>query len=215
MQAAETTELMDPLDGPKELRYNGVTIALDVYYTNIPEGSYFEGSETSYTYVVRMIEGSKTEWTKTEVNFADYKRRKVTTYRGVHVVATIKGSWYQFDMTTLLIQLTTSIALFAMATTAVEFLMLKLMPLRGVYRTMKIQETKDFSVLQQDLDQMSKKTKAELTYDDIEKMMEKYTSEEEAVSREDISVGITDRGNSVEMRQSFGSQPMARSGSRA
>lgn len=220
MQAAETSERMNPLDGPKPSRYDGLTIAMDVYYTNIPEGSLFPTMDSSplrktYTYVVRKIGGAKTEWTNTEVGFDNYKRRKVKTYRGINVVATVRGSWYEFDITTLLIQMTTSLALFALANTLVEAVMLKLLPLRGVYSTMKIQDTKDFSVLQQELDQMSAKTKAALTYDDIETMMEKYTSEEEAVSCEDISVGVIDRGRGVEMRRSFGSHPIARSGSHA
>ena len=59
-------------------------------------------------------------------------------------------------MSTLLIQLTSALALLSVASLIVEITMKKFLRLRGVYTSMKVKETPDFSILNQQLDQMSK-----------------------------------------------------------
>ena len=172
---------MSPLDKPilagskTPQRYTGMTVSLDVYYTNNANGSLFV-TPWAYEYVVSIIDGSKTEWTEVTVDKSGDTRDKYT-YRGVNMMASIGGEYLRFDPSTLLIQLTSALALLSVASLIVEITMSKCLRLRGVYTSMKVKETPDFSILNQQLDRMSKATAAKLTYRDIKDMLEEIDSD--------------------------------------
>ena len=155
---------VSPLDKPSQAggknpqRYTGMTVSLDVYYTNNKGNSPFL-TGWFYAYEVSIIDGSKTEWTKVAVDKSG-ESRQTYNYRGVNMIASINGKHIKFDMSTLLIQLTSALALLSVATMIVEITMKKFLRLRGVYTSMKVKETPDFSILTQQLDQMSKQTAA-------------------------------------------------------
>ena len=200
-----------PLDEPmseggnEPYRYGGLTVELNVRYTNIPDGHFFTSKAFyTYEYDIRLIKGAKTSWTETiEVFDGTTKTRNVLKYRGVNIVATVGGVWYDFDPTTLLIQLTTSLTLFAIASTVVEVAMIHFMPLRGVYRSMKIRETADFSILSQQLSSFSKKAKAELTYSAIKKMLKQVDSTEIPVHHDESEDEDVETGSAGSSRASF------------
>ena len=172
---------ISPLDKPSiggsrdPQRYTGMTVSLEVYYTNNAGGSFFI-TPWSYEYEISIIDGSKTEWTEINRDKSG-KRRDMYTYRGVNMMATVTGEELKFDPSTLLIQLTSALALLSVATLIVEFTMSKCLRLRGVYTSMKIKDTPDFSILNQQLDRMSKGTAAKLTYRDIKDMLEEIDSD--------------------------------------
>ena len=88
---------MSPLDklilaGSKTpQRYTGMTVSLDVYYTNNANGSLFV-TPWAYEYEVSIIDGSKTEWTEVTVDKSGDTRDKYT-YRGVNMMASIGGEY--------------------------------------------------------------------------------------------------------------------------
>ena len=63
----------------------------------------------------------------------------------IHLATEFGGRFGQFDPTTLLIQLTTSLSLLAMATLVTENIMLRFMPQKELYYNAKYDETHEFT----------------------------------------------------------------------
>ena len=84
---------VSPLDKPSQAggknpqRYTGMTVSLDVYYTNNKGNSPFL-TGWFYAYEVSIIDGSKTEWTKVAVDKSG-ESRQTYNYRGVNMMASI------------------------------------------------------------------------------------------------------------------------------
>jgi hypothetical protein len=172
---------ISPLDKPirsttsDPQRYTGMTVEMKVVYTNMPD-NYRTLTNWSYHYEISIIEGSKTEWIDVKTDLSGNKRDRYV-YRGVNILAAVNGKEYQFDPATLLIQLTSTLALLSVANLFVETLMSKVLRLRGVYTSMKIKEMPDFSILNQQLNCMTPATASKLTYLDIKDMLEEIDSD--------------------------------------
>lgn len=71
--------------------------------------------------------------------------RWLVNRHGIRLVFLVTGTLSKFDFTTLLIQLTTSLALYKVAVLVVDLIAIYLMPQRKHYRDYKYELTEDFS----------------------------------------------------------------------
>ena len=99
-------------------------------------------SGITYTYKVRAVEGTKSK--VSEQIFLDGQDKRLTRdIHGVKIVVLQTGQLGHFDATTLLLQLTTSLALLAASTTMVDLLMQYVLAKKKRYVGAKYQEVHD------------------------------------------------------------------------
>eukprot|EP00756_Hemistasia_phaeocysticola_P022060 Hpha_TRINITY_DN15810_c1_g8::TRINITY_DN15810_c1_g8_i1::g.191332::m.191332 len=142
--AAAGVKLDDVSFDNKTYRYTGVTLTVTVQYYNRNSWRFTPGS-TEYDYKVDSLP------------HADYKlndgvtlspnKRAVYDRHGVRVVFIRAGTLHAFEFNELLIQLTASLTLFAVANLLVDFLCTTVLPYHAVYRSYKYIKTIDFSDL--------------------------------------------------------------------
>lgn len=131
--------------GPADFRSFGAVLLLQVVYEN--RQHYFRGSPPiKYYYQPRLI--TNIDDYLTESVYTAYPYNRTVIYRkGLHIIGIIAGELGHFTFQTLLIQLTTSLALMKVATTAVDLIAINILPAKILYRKAKYEKTEDFSDL--------------------------------------------------------------------
>eukprot|EP01116_Phalansterium_solitarium_P025566 TRINITY_DN983_c0_g1_i1.p1 TRINITY_DN983_c0_g1~~TRINITY_DN983_c0_g1_i1.p1 ORF type:complete len:461 (-),score=124.17 TRINITY_DN983_c0_g1_i1:342-1724(-) len=130
----------------KPYRQFGGVILLMIYYDNHEHGFVANQNIIYYAYRPIIITGiddfvEETIWT-------DFPTEQVKLLRrGIRVVAVLTGNLGKFDFQTLLVQLTSAIALIAVSKTVVDLLAVYVLPRRQHYYKAKYEETADFSDL--------------------------------------------------------------------
>lgn len=125
---------------PSTYRFMGLVIRASVVYDNT--GTLIEGSSPSnIKYHYKFYVKPKTIFHVQVVQKgSNIHKRTIHHLYGPRVVFDAGGKLGQFQLNQLIIQLTTSLAMFALATTIVDFLMLYVLPNRVRYEAYKYQE---------------------------------------------------------------------------
>uniref|UniRef100_A0A7S1GFI7 Purinergic receptor n=1 Tax=Bicosoecida sp. CB-2014 TaxID=1486930 RepID=A0A7S1GFI7_9STRA len=120
------------------IRYDGAILVLNIEYTNIKPWSGVQ-PDITYEYKLDVLHGTKS---KVEQQiFKQYpQQRVIRDQHGLKLVVIQTGRLGIFDVQTLLVQLTTTLTLFAAATTLVDLLALYVLPHRAAYRDAKVEE---------------------------------------------------------------------------
>lgn len=124
--------------GKGNKRYNGMILLLTIEYSNVLP---WKGVQRTISYVYRteLILGTKSK--VFDEIFVDYPHTRVTrNLHGIKLVVLQTGQLGTAQAGTLLLQLTTSLALLAAATTIVDMLALYGLPHKSAYRDAKIDE---------------------------------------------------------------------------
>merc|ERR1711937_679413 len=93
----------------------------------------------SYYYEIQLSKGPPNSWSTTTQDWEG--KRYVWTKWGITINPQVEGEFFHFDIPTMLVQMTSTLTLLAGATFIVEQVMLKLLPLRTYYQTVKYIET--------------------------------------------------------------------------
>ena len=122
-------------------RDNGFIVNLIVRYSNKPafKNKWFKDEHMSYYYEIQLSKGPPNSWSTTTQDWEG--KRYVWTKWGITINPQVEGEFFDFDIPTMLVQMTSTFTLLAGATFIVEQVMLKLLPLRTYYRTVKYIET--------------------------------------------------------------------------
>lgn len=142
----------DEYTGPQSYRNFGAVILLSVVYDNVE--NYFSGNPPIlYHYRPQLI--TDVDDYAVDSYYTSYPNNRTLVHRkGIRIVGLMAGEIGAFTFQALLIQLTTSIALVKVATTAVDLLAIHLLPRKVLYKNAKFEKTDDFGDL--------KKSKIEL-----------------------------------------------------
>lgn len=136
--------------------YSGIVLMLFVNYNNL-------NGKTRYTYRVQQIEGADYKnFEPRSSNPSDITAPRTLIKRaGVKTVIIINGDLAKFDFQTLLIQAVSAMGLLSVATLVVELVMLYILPLRKYYNNVKFEETEDFDVVREKLEQAEAQEQAQ------------------------------------------------------
>eukprot|EP00043_Microstomoeca_roanoka_P013422 m.131488 g.131488 ORF g.131488 m.131488 type:complete len:445 (+) comp15745_c0_seq4:124-1458(+) len=138
LQASNTNVNQDTATGAS-IRYDGLNVIVYINYETV--GS----SSLRYTYQPRTL--TDAEFKVEETIYADNgKRRQILNRHGVRFIFVQTGELGQFDFLTLMTTIVTGFALLAVATTITNFIMLKFLAYRNLYKAHKYEVTEDFSV---------------------------------------------------------------------
>lgn len=119
-------------------RYNGLILLLNIEYENTVNWQGVQDT-ISYTYRTELIAGTKSKVTDTI--FVNYPTQRVTrNQHGIKVVVLQSGRLGTVSFITLMLQLTTSLGLMALSTTAVDVMAVRILPYRRAYQSAKIDE---------------------------------------------------------------------------
>jgi len=130
-------------------RQTGATIILSINYDNFYEWTGV--GDITYIYEPTVIEDSS--WKFYKPFYDSYRQRRTTlNMHGISVEAVQGGTIKGFDFNNLLIQITTSLTLFAVATVIVDFVALYILPDKDVYEDYKYELTEDFSDRRQQME---------------------------------------------------------------
>eukprot|EP00622_Pseudochattonella_farcimen_P004040 FR739345.1.p1 GENE.FR739345.1~~FR739345.1.p1 ORF type:complete len:197 (-),score=21.62 FR739345.1:238-828(-) len=128
-------------NGASPYRETGASMSFFISYTNYVN---WKGtSRVSYTYTPKAVKGSSYKYYNPI--YSDYRASRTTlNMHGISIQAIPGGTYRVFDFNNLLIQLTTSLTLFAVATVIVDFVALYVLPDKEVYDHYKYELTEDF-----------------------------------------------------------------------
>eukprot|EP00002_Diphylleia_rotans_P032298 TRINITY_DN6771_c0_g2_i1.p1 TRINITY_DN6771_c0_g2~~TRINITY_DN6771_c0_g2_i1.p1 ORF type:complete len:413 (-),score=101.93 TRINITY_DN6771_c0_g2_i1:169-1407(-) len=131
------------VDDEKTIRSEGMVITLSIDYNNRNSKNYTIG----YTYRSAILPQISY---KVEEPVLTYQNGQVTgriiyNRHGIKFIILPTGTIYRFNFQVLLVQLVSGLALLAAATTVVDLLALKVMPMRKHYQNYKMEVTADFS----------------------------------------------------------------------
>ena len=130
--------------GGETYRETGASLILEINYENF-RGWPGVGS-ISYSYTPMLVRGSSYKHYTAE--YAAYRTdRTLLNQHGIFIEAVQGGSLKGFSFNNLLIQLTTSLTLFATATVLTDFLAMYVLPDHAAYETFKYESTPDFGDL--------------------------------------------------------------------
>jgi len=122
-------------------RWMGLAVLLDIQYDNtgllIKESSFDD-----VRYRIRAYTIPESVF-RVEVPYYQQNGRVIHHLHGIRIVTQAKGHLGQFSANTVLIQLTTSLALLALATTVVDILLLHFMKNKAYYQAIKYQDDED------------------------------------------------------------------------
>jgi hypothetical protein len=137
---AAGADIADPSRSPDSSQYySGMVLIVLVHYSNDPH--------IHYEYRARAVPAA--DYKLYEVRYDGLVRGNRITYKraGPKIIFMVTGDMVQFSFQTMLIQLCSALGLLSLATMAVEYVMLYVMPLRKHYAKEKFQDTDDFSHL--------------------------------------------------------------------
>ena len=124
------------------VRYSGVVLLLNIQYTNV---RHFDvPGNVSYTYHVSALPSSNPKFIHS-VESTNMTHRVVQKRYSIKLQAIYTGTLGKFVFLNLLLQLTTSLTLFAVATTVTDYLAIYGLPDRKLYYNAKYELTEDFS----------------------------------------------------------------------
>mmetsp|Transcript_110445 Transcript_110445/g.235944 ORF Transcript_110445/g.235944 Transcript_110445/m.235944 type:complete len:662 (-) Transcript_110445:53-2038(-) len=140
----------------KTRREEGGVLLIDVFYENAwaSPGSWFKATLgiggqprrdiIKYTYKAQLV-NSKT-FKHTYIERHNNQQRVLHDFHGLHIVVSIQGNLVAFvEWDKLLLVVTTSLTLLAVASLATDFVATKLLPLKVKFKVLKEQPTEDFS----------------------------------------------------------------------
>lgn len=122
-------------DHKNSVRYNGFILMIVISYSNFEQ--WVGVSDITYEYTVKVVKASQAKVYQVITNGTDLDQQRVVDRHGIQIVVVQAGSLAQFEATTLLILLTSSLALLAASTTLVDATMLYVLADKK-----KFQETK-------------------------------------------------------------------------
>ena len=131
-------------------RYDGVTLVVEVEYSNIRSWSGLSGAIT-YQYTPYLLSATSYKlydviWEGDPTTAGGYRQnRTLLNKHGVKVDLVQSGNLAAFSFSVLLVSLTTSLTLLAVATVITDYVALYLMPDRVKYDAAKYEWTEDFS----------------------------------------------------------------------
>lgn len=128
-----------------DYRSFGAVILLSVTYDNID--NYFSRDPPIKYYYRPQLITSVDDYEIDSIYTHYPDSRTVLFKKGIRIMGVIAGQVGSFRFQTLLIQLTTSLALMKLATTAVDLIAINLLPERVRYKKAKYETTEDFSDL--------------------------------------------------------------------
>jgi hypothetical protein len=134
------------LGSSKTHRKEGVLLMLEVEYKNSRPwwGVYPTYSDVMYVLRVKPVEASTYKETDITYKPNEENNRVVLTRYGIRMTALLIGQLGKFDMTTLLLQLTTSLSLIAVATVLVDYLAIYFLKDKKIYKAAKYEKTEAF-----------------------------------------------------------------------
>jgi len=132
----------DEYTGPATFRSFGAVILLSVVYDNVE--NYLSGSPAILYHYRPQLITEIDDYAIDSIYTAYPNNRTVVNRKGIRIVGLMAGEIGSFTFQALLIQLTTSIALIKVATTAVDLLAIHLLPRRVLYKNAKFEKTDDF-----------------------------------------------------------------------
>jgi hypothetical protein len=153
LQAAQlnlSEEATEYLQGTPDYYYAtyrsfGAVILLSVTYDNI-DNYFSKDPPIKYYYRPQLI--TSVDDYEIESIYTHYPDSRTLLFKkGIRIMGVIAGQIGTFRFQTLLIQLTTSLALMKLATTAVDLIAINLLPERVRYKKAKYETTEDFSEL--------------------------------------------------------------------
>ena len=147
---ADDVSLDDVSYDGKTYRETGASLIFEITYQN------FRGwpgvGEIFYSYTPMVVRGSSYKYY--DAIYAEYReRRHLLNQHGIYVEAVQGGELRGFSFNNLLIQLTTSLTLFATATVLTDFLAIYVLPDRNHYNDYKYEVTPDFSDMRHELEE--------------------------------------------------------------
>jgi len=137
------------LKGVQPLQTNrafGAVILFMIKYDNI-DTYYSSVTNIDYQYRPYWVGDIEDYSDVSQYTGADYTARTLTRHRGVRFVGIATGAMGAFRFQTLLLQLTTSLALVKIAQLVVDILATRFLPRKQLYFDAKYEKTEDFSVL--------------------------------------------------------------------
>ena len=152
-KSLDSVNYVDPVEGPLTYRYTGVTMLLQITYSNF-RGNFKGLGDIAYYYTPMLVSGSSYKYYQPQYTGPSQNRSVTNSYRstrtlnnmhGTFIEAVQGGSLYTWSFNNLLIQLTTSLTLFAVATVITDFVAIYLMPDHETYEKYKYEVTEDFS----------------------------------------------------------------------
>ncbi|RHZ83070.1 hypothetical protein Glove_99g184 [Diversispora epigaea] len=127
-------------------RSSGIVIVIVIEYTNVA----FKKNEIRYKYLPQVIDGN--EYKSIENLYNPDGSFTIVERHGIRFIFQQHGSIGEFDFITLLTNIVASLALFKVATTIVELLMLNFLPEKEHYSRAVIEHTRDFGDLREGVD---------------------------------------------------------------
>eukprot|EP00750_Incisomonas_marina_P005950 INCI14247.3.p1 GENE.INCI14247.3~~INCI14247.3.p1 ORF type:complete len:477 (-),score=61.23 INCI14247.3:958-2388(-) len=115
-------------------RYEGTIVVIKLVYSNIrPWG--FPSNTAEYTYEIDWLEESK--FKVVDTTFQNETTRYLQDRHGVWFVVTVNGAFMYFDGQNFIVQMSSFFSLLAIATFAVDFIMVYILPERVAYKAGK------------------------------------------------------------------------------
>jgi len=130
----------------KTHRKEGLLLMVEVEYKNSRPwwGVYPNYQDVSYVLRIKPVDESTYKETEVTYKATEDMNRVVLTRYGIRMTALLIGSLGKFDMTTLLLQLTSSLGLIAVATLIVDYAAIYALKDRKRYKKAKYEKTEAF-----------------------------------------------------------------------
>eukprot|EP00003_Mantamonas_plastica_P025731 TRINITY_DN5107_c0_g2_i2.p1 TRINITY_DN5107_c0_g2~~TRINITY_DN5107_c0_g2_i2.p1 ORF type:complete len:302 (-),score=82.01 TRINITY_DN5107_c0_g2_i2:49-954(-) len=131
-------------------RYDGIVLICEIEYSNTDNKLPFDFETIQYRYKIDVIPGA--EYKVLQVIYHEYPNSRIAFDRhGIRLVFLMSGQLGYPNVQATLLQFVSGMALLSLATAIVDFLAMKVMPMRQHYRQYKYEETIDFSDLRDGL----------------------------------------------------------------
>lgn len=157
MRATGVTLDDENYDG-QTYRETGTSLLLSIVYQNFR--NWHGKGQVVYSYQPYVVQGTsyKVYDPIYDASSSSYRQsRTLLNKHGIFIEAAQGGVLHGFSFNNLLVQLTTSLTLFAVATLLTDFAALYLLPDAKVYSDYKFEETPDFSDIRQEQEQMRRR----------------------------------------------------------
>lgn len=144
------------------LRYEGLTVTMKIHYFDTwPWHGVLRNSDgrTKVSYVYSLIPLKDNPYKVSDTIYSEYPTHRVRRdMHGIYLSAMPEGELGIFDAQTLLLTITTSLTLLAIAATVVKYIAMYILKQRNYYKEMLIHVSADFS----DVRDLEAKTDAEI-----------------------------------------------------
>mmetsp|Transcript_119788 Transcript_119788/g.284604 ORF Transcript_119788/g.284604 Transcript_119788/m.284604 type:complete len:488 (-) Transcript_119788:197-1660(-) len=131
------------------LRYEGLTVTLKIqYFDTWPWHGVLrnEDGQPKVLYVYSLVPLKDNPYKVSDLVYSDYPNKRVRReMHGIYVAVTPEGELGVFDLQTLLVTVTTSLTLLALAATVVKYIAMYFLTQRKYYKEMLIHVSADFS----------------------------------------------------------------------